>query len=188
MGVPKALLSGADGLTILEHVVHTARCAGCDVVLVGHGGGLPEPLRTLDILDDDPAGSGPLAGLCALLARARPGPALLLSCDLPLLTPALLATLLSAAQDPDDAVLFRHRAPAPSFHTCCAYYHSRTLERARRALQAGRHSLQELIRELARVRVLEPDAGAERALTNVNTPADLAACGMSLPQPGPQPP
>jgi molybdopterin-guanine dinucleotide biosynthesis protein A len=142
-------------------------------------------LRTLDILHDDPAGRGPLAGLCALLARARPGPALLLSCDLPLLTPALLAALVSAAQDADDAVLFRHRAPAPSFHTCCAYYHSRALEQARRALQAGRDSLHELIRELARVRVLEPDADAERALTNVNTPADLAACGLNLSEPGP---
>lgn len=181
MGEPKALLSHPKGGTLIEHVVRVALEVTPDVVILGQSCSLPSALASVTVLPDSESEAGPLGGLCSLLRHAEDRWAVLLACDLPLLSAAPLRRLLEAANDSADAVVFvraeprasaRPDAQPRSFHTCCALYHPRVLSVVERQLANGRRALHALLEQI-RVTALVPTADEARQLANLNTPEDL---------------
>ncbi len=174
MGRPKALLAMPEGQVLLEHVVHIASSVLDQVVLLGNAANLPDKLCTWPRLPDAEPIRGPLSGLCSLLQFAEPGWAMLLSCDLPLLSPDVLHRLLAAASPDADVVTFVADPAAPSYHPCCALYHSRLTPFAIDELQTGTASLHDLLAR-SRLVALQPTPLEAEALTNVNTAAEFDA-------------
>lgn len=179
MGRDKATLPRPGGGTFLEHVVRVARSVAADIVLLGSPARVPESLRSLRALADAQPQRGPVAGLCSALAAAESRWVLLLSCDLPLLTPGTLERLLARRARDADAVAFTHDADPTLFHACCALYHPRLLPAARGELLGEHASLQGVLRG-ARVAALAPDAAERRSLLNVNSPEELAALAAGM--------
>lgn len=100
-GRDKALLPTPAGETVLERLQRVAAEAALSLVVAG---GPPRP--GLHVVADDPPGIGPLGGLRALLVHAGARPLLVVACDMPYVTAALLARLAAA---PSDAALLAVR-------------------------------------------------------------------------------
>lgn len=182
-GAPKGLLLAPDTGEAL--VAQAARCCletGLTPVLVGRAEAYRAALPTLDTLDDDPPGCGPLGGLHALLRHAGRGVVLALACDLPYLTTDALRALRDA---PDDRPVVAPRAgpDAPWEPLLARYDVASALPAVARALADGRHGLQALLRTLG---VREAPLPA-RCLTDWDSPADLAA-PATRPTPAPRRP
>jgi molybdopterin-guanine dinucleotide biosynthesis protein A len=128
------------------------------------------------VIPDQIAGAGPLGGLHAALADAVHGAVVVLGCDLPFVTPALLRTLVIefGTGEEVDAVVPR---PARGLEPLCAIYAKRCADQARRRIDRGDLALRGLLDDV-RVRVLGPDVLApyedESVFLNVNTPHDYA--------------
>jgi molybdopterin-guanine dinucleotide biosynthesis protein A len=90
-GAAKGLLTTTDGESIIARTRRLFEAEGARVVLLG-GGAAYEGLG-LPFLSDEPDASGPLSGLLALLRRSGAEEAYLVGCDMPHLTPALVARL-----------------------------------------------------------------------------------------------
>jgi len=134
-------------------------------------------------------GAGPLGGLYTALAWAPTPLVVVVACDMPFVTTALLAELAALARDADAAV----PRSGGRWHPLCAAYASRCAPLARAALDAGRFAVIDWLRTL---RVVEVDdtvfdrhGGAARVLLNVNTQADHASAeraeGARAPAPSP---
>lgn len=148
-----------------------------EVLLVG--GSPPESTPGRRVADPE----GPvcaLRGLVAALGAARADRVLVVATDLPLVTPDLLLALIAWPEA--DAVVPRSHEGA---HPMCALYRrEKVLAMAREQLRAGRLKLQILLdavdtswfgpEEVARV---DPRG---LALSNLNTPEDLARASASL--------
>jgi molybdopterin-guanine dinucleotide biosynthesis protein A len=149
-GRAKGLLAAPGGGTLLDRWRSVLKAAdpAIDVVLVGRR----EEYAAVDLptLDDDPPGVGPLGGLLALLKHAqRAGRehALLLACDMPSVSSALVQRILTAAPA---AVVAPRRDDAQGglWEPLCARYEpDRVLPIALRRLADGRHALQPLLVE-----------------------------------------
>lgn len=97
MGQPKALLTLANGKSLIEHVSAVAATITDQVVILGQATPLPAPLESLPVLHDRKPNGGPLAGLCSLLEHAADKWSLLLACDMPHLAAPVLQRLLREA-------------------------------------------------------------------------------------------
>jgi molybdopterin-guanine dinucleotide biosynthesis protein A len=157
MGRDKAALPfGAE--TLLARVVRTARTIADDVVVVGDPRQpMPPQVR---VMPDAVEGLGPLAGLSTGLAAVDGDRALLVACDMPLLSPALLRGLLALAGDHDASVPLVDGVPM----TTCAVYATRLGPRAQALLRKGTRSLRALLDEVSvqwvsddKLRGLDPD-------------------------------
>ena len=101
-GQDKALLRlGSE--TLLERTIHALLTVTREIVVVGPRTGLVLPSRVRAVPDELP-GAGPLVALFTGLRACRYPLAAVVSCDLPFLSPALIAYLLHAAQDSDAVV------------------------------------------------------------------------------------
>lgn len=138
-GRDKAQLIAPDtGETLISRLLRLAGEVGLPAVVVG-GSGSPGPR-----LADEPAGVGPLGGLCALLVQAQPGSAIAIACDMPYVDAALLERLAThrsaapvlAARDPQS------RKWQPLF---ARYDSVRVLPVLRAELARGVRSFQELL-------------------------------------------
>jgi molybdopterin-guanine dinucleotide biosynthesis protein A len=164
-GVPKGLLCH-DGEALIFRLTRIFAELGVPSVLVGRR---PEYGSTgLEIVDDEPAGIGPLGGVCALLRRAGDGVATVVACDMPFVTKDLVARLLAAPAAP---------ALAPrvsgAWEPMLARYDVRVaLPIAVRRAREGKMSLQGLLDEL-RAEPFPLLAGEERALTDWDTPEEM---------------
>ncbi len=125
------------------------------------------------VLADAAADAGPLAGLCTLLTHAGDRWSLLLACDMPLVTPALLDALVRQTGPTVDAAVFGRDDPIRPYHSCCALYHPRLLQAVREELIGGRGRVRAVF-EHASVTVLHPTPEQNRQLTQVNTPEEYA--------------
>jgi molybdopterin-guanine dinucleotide biosynthesis protein A len=168
MGSPKAALH-RDGETL---AVRSARLLQriCDpVVEIGPG------YTALARVIEDPPGQGPLAALVAG-ARAVPGtgPVLLLACDLPFVTEALLARLVDWPGSGTVVPVDRDGFVQP----VCARYSSATLDRAQAVLEAGERSLRPLVTGPDVIRL---DGVDRLELIDVDTPAEAVEWGIQLP-------
>ncbi len=149
-----------------------------EVLLVG--GDAPEDAPGRRVAD--PAGPRcALRGLVAALAAAREERVLVVATDLPLLTPDLLLAL--TAWPEHDVVMPRD---ARGLHPLCAIYRREpVLAAARERLAAGELRLRELTESLDCGLLEGPDLLAldpeGRALSNVNTPDELARIQPLLP-------
>ena len=163
-----------DGRTLLDRQLDALAPLTDDVMIVGDGARefqASGPRRVHDIVP----GCGPLGGLHAALTAARGDALLLVACDMPYLSPAFAAYLLSLAGSADIVVPRSERG----YHPLCAVYTRACLEPAAARLAERRLKMRELVDSM-RTRVVPIEeirqfGDPERLLTNVNTPADYAA-------------
>jgi molybdopterin-guanine dinucleotide biosynthesis protein A len=170
MGRDKASLVLEGGLTCAQTVAMRLVEVADPVLEIGPGkSGLPA------VVDEWP-GEGPLAALAtgwkALNAIGYTGPVLLLACDLPLMSVALLELI---ARSPDDhtTVPMVDGRPQP----LCARYAPSTLDLCAGLVAQGQRSLKVLL-DLATVTWLEESAWSAVAgahcFADIDTPEDVA--------------
>jgi molybdopterin-guanine dinucleotide biosynthesis protein A len=150
-----ALAAVADDIRIVSH--DPARYAGLGI----------------RVIPDAIPGAGPLGGIYTALLDAAADRAIVLACDLPFVTAALLERLVRESASGDvEAVVPRS---ARGLEPLCALYMTRCAPAARKRIDEGRLHAAGLLDGI-RTRILEPDALApydEGALfENVNTPHD----------------
>ncbi|MFC0211755.1 molybdenum cofactor guanylyltransferase [Paenibacillus chartarius] len=178
MGTDKALLP-IGGVPLLQRVVSgmALLCRGVTVIVPASEpdryAALPLGPEVAFAADRYPD-KGPLAGIHAgLLAMpAECDYALVMACDMPVLSEPLLRRMTAALADspPPEAVLCRGQP----MH---ALYHRRAAGAAERLLAADRLRLSGLA-EALRTRYVEPPGGAEaeaELFLNLNTPEELQA-------------
>jgi molybdopterin-guanine dinucleotide biosynthesis protein A len=166
-GRAKGMMEAPSGGTIVDRWLAVLRSVGIDrVVLVGQNEAYAS--QGLEALDDEPAGIGPLGGLCALLRRAGDASALALACDMPFVSSALTRRLLAG---PNGPVVAPRRGGVwePLF---ARYEPTIVLPIARGRVAAGRHSLQGLLAEAGAVE-LPLEKGDEQLLTDWDTSEDV---------------
>ena len=165
-GRDKAQLIAPDtGETLIARLLRITVEAGLAAVVVG-GSGSPGPR-----IADEPAGIGPLGGLCALLAHAAPRPAIAIACDMPYVDAALLGRLAAhrsaapvvAARDPDS------RKWQPLF---ARYDSARVLPVLRAELARGVRSFQALLHALEVEELVLSPADHDK-LRDWDAPSDL---------------
>jgi molybdopterin-guanine dinucleotide biosynthesis protein A len=126
------------------------------------------------VIPDAIAGAGPLGGIYSALIDARHDAVIVLACDLPFVTTALLERLVveRGSGEEIDAVMPRSTR---GLEPLCAVYDRRCADVARSRIDRGLLQVAGIVEDL-RVRELGPetlaayDAGA--LFTNVNTPHD----------------
>jgi molybdopterin-guanine dinucleotide biosynthesis protein A len=190
-----------DGRTILDRQVAELSSLTDDILIVGNGArrlraearvdpgraqaGRLEPsdvaqrhqpserIAPRTIADVVP-GCGPLGGLHAALTEARGDAVFLVACDMPYVTAALAAYLLSLARDADIVVPQTERG----YHPLCAVYTRACLAPVAVRLGERRLRMRELVGEM-QTRVvtaeeIERFGDRHLLLANVNTPAEYA--------------
>ncbi len=161
------------GTPIVERVIAAAAPLVTETVLVGPAEQLAQVgLRT--VTEAQSGVTGPLGGLCAALADASPGDALILPWDAPFLATGALQFLVEAKGAADAAVPRRGRHVEP----LSAVYAARCLRPAEEALQRGDRRIVSFYSEVA-IRWVHPEelgpfGDWEALFFNINTPADLA--------------
>ncbi len=120
-------------------------------------------------------GRGPLAALVAGAdAIGSATPVLLLACDLPFVTLALLTRLVEWPGTGTVVPVDREGVVQP----VCARYSTAALLRARELVAAGERSLRRVLDDLDVIRLDDVD---ERVLVDVDTPEDAARWGIRHP-------
>lgn len=178
MGSDKALLvlvRGGEAWWERQHRVLAA--AGAGAIWLSRRPGQACPARASCIHDMD-TGMGPIAGLSAGLRRASAPRVAVLAADMPLLGPDWFGMLLARSDDACGAV-FEHGG---FLEPLAAVYPSLAAQACRRAIEAGRFSLQGFCRSLAaegRLRIIPLPGHFARHARSINTPGAL----RSLPGP-----
>lgn len=170
MGRDKALVRFG-GVPLAEHAARLLARVCATVLVADRGRDLIPDFRSIP----DGPGAGPAAGLLGAAARHPGSDLLALACDLPQVTPALLARL--AAPSAVDALVPRWRRGVEPLVAC---YRPRALQALAEEAEAGRFALHSLF-ELERLRVdyleaaeLEACGRPEELFRNLNRPRDLA--------------
>jgi molybdopterin-guanine dinucleotide biosynthesis protein A len=169
MGRDKATLP-FEGATLVERVVAAVRVR-CDPVFVIAAPGQPLPKVEARVLRDDVRGVGPLVATGrGLRAAADAGRELAFVCavDMPYLSSVLIDELV------DPAVRLGADIVLPwdgRDHYLAGVYRSALADRIAALVAAGERSMRALAVASDTQRVVL--AAGQRALTNVNTPADL---------------
>lgn len=145
-GVPKGLLRGPNGTTLVERWRSLLDSLGIEVVLVGSA--KPYAGLGLSVVADEPAGIGPMGGLVGLLRRAGPRPALAIACDMPFVSRELVERLLAAPPGPGIVAPRREGRWEP---LCARYDAARVLPVAVSRAASPSHSLQRLLDEVGAV-------------------------------------
>ena len=177
MGRDKALLLWR-GRALLDHAV-AALTPWCEQVLLCSGDRVRYPERGLVCALDPVGGAGPLAGLCAALLAARERPVLVLACDMPRVSQALLSGLLTAFfRQPQDACLCVSQG---GLEPLCAVYAPSCLPAVQRSLERGPARMSDFHAGLAIGR-FDPGPAAWGELASLNTPEALGNehCGGSV--------
>lgn len=179
MGRPKHHVPMPDGRAMMAHVLEALTPVCRQVAVSGPAGNFALPPGIPAIADLRP-GEGPLAALEAILASGLDTRYLLVSCDQPLLTPALLCRLASQSLMPNQqgfpaffcAINEAHKTqlldPFPGI------YPEHLLGDVQRALDAGQRSIRDCNRQWE-CHPVPLSREEEALLTSMNTPADLAA-------------
>jgi len=165
------------GRPLTEWAAVSLRGAADPILLLGGDEQLAERLA-LEWLPDAYPDAGPMSGVAAGLGRARElgrSGLLVLACDLPLVTSAVLRAIVAAAGPGVEAVV---PTPGPSalMEPLCAWYGTAALPQAEAYLAAGERSMHGLIARLE-ARFLPCAAQSEDGeplFLNVNTPQELA--------------
>ena len=174
MGFDKAsILIG--GIPSAIRIAATMQAVVSDAVEVGPGvSGLPA-------ISEEPTGSGPLFAVCAgakaLSAIGAPRPAIVLACDLPLVSETLLRTLAYWPGGHSVVPIIGGRA-----QPLCARWSAEDLATAAELVEVGRRSMRSLV-ELPGVELVEearwPGDVDRREFFDIDTPADLKEIGLS---------
>jgi molybdopterin-guanine dinucleotide biosynthesis protein A len=180
-GIDKSAIQ-VGGRSIFDRQIAEVEQITDDILVVG--GGAPGVRAGLRVIPDRVPNSGPLGGLDAALAAARDAQLVLIACDMPFVTAALLAYLLELAHTAD-AVVPRTKH---GYHPLCAAYTRACRAPVMHRLEERRLALHELFEDV-HVRVVEGSelerfGEAQRLLANVNTPAELRGLEALLGQQG----
>lgn len=179
-GADKASLV-VGGARIIERQLATLSTVTDDVRIVSN-----DPARYaalgVRVIPDRIAGAGPLGGVHAALVDAAYHGVIVLACDLPFVTAALLEALAIefGTGDETDAVVPRS---SRGLEPLCALYARRCAETVRRRIEAGNLEMRGLLTEL-RFKELRPegvppfDDGS--VFLNVNTPHDYERARAKL--------
>jgi molybdopterin-guanine dinucleotide biosynthesis protein A len=168
-----ALLVG--GARIIDRQLAALSAVADDIRIVANDPSRYAGLR-IPVIADAIAGAGALGGLYSALLDAACDRVLILACDLPFVTAALLERLVAESRGPRefDAVVPRS---ARGLQPLCALYDKRCAAAARARIDRGELKVAALLADL-RVRELGPEVLApydDGALfENVNTPHDHA--------------
>ena len=167
-----ALLIG--GTRIIDRQIVELAAVADDVSIIAN-----DPARyaglQIPVQPDAIPGAGALGGIYTALARARHERVLIVACDLPFVSRALLARLVEDADEGVDAVVPRSaRGPEP----LCALYTRRCMAAIEARIARGALAVAELAADV-RVREIGTEALAAydplgRLFVNVNTPHDYA--------------
>ncbi len=163
MGADKALLT-VDGVSFLARIGETVAGVTGDVVISAGEEGRYAAIGPR-VIADRFRGCGPLAGIHAALSSIPTSRALVVSCDLPLVTPEACRRLLGADVD-GDVIIARSDS---RLQPLLGVYHNTIIPPLERCLREGRYSVLDFLNEVC-VTVL--DFGAASWLVNVNTPGD----------------
>ncbi|MFV1363541.1 MULTISPECIES: molybdenum cofactor guanylyltransferase [Mycolicibacterium] len=170
MGRDKATLPW-EGATLVEHMVGIVKHR-CEPVFVVAAPGQALPELDAEVLRDEARGYGPLLATGrGLRAAAEAGVelAFVSAVDLPLLTVELIDQLVAPAVALGADVVLPWDGRT---HYLAGIYRTSLAERVDALVAAGERSMRALADTVDTQRVVMP---RQRALTNVNTPADLAA-------------
>jgi molybdopterin-guanine dinucleotide biosynthesis protein A len=169
--LPKGLLLSRDtGEPLVSRLVRIVSELGYEPALVGRA----EPYRALHpelpTIPDAPADVGPLGGLAGLLRAAAGRRAIALACDMPFVSPALIARL---ATDLPGAAVLAPRGSAGLWEPLCARYAAAEVApHCALALARGVRSFQRLFELLAPVELCL-DAGERSLLKDWDRPEDV---------------
>ena len=173
MGADKRmLLFGRQKL--LTIAVEKAKVISDEVILV-----LGEPIEIdyqVKIVFDKVKGHGPLVGLYSGLLEARGKKALLLPCDMPLVTVELLRTLISQAEGYDITIL-KHRGIVEPL---CSVYSKNVIPVIEEQLQEGNLSLLSLLKNpKLRIKIVKVENkfngdDTDLLFFNINTPGNYS--------------
>jgi molybdopterin-guanine dinucleotide biosynthesis protein A len=158
-----------DGRPVLERQLAALAPLTDDVLVIGKPG-VTAPKGARAVVDRL-ADRGPLGGLHTALLEAAGDPVLILACDMPFVTTALLGRLAECARDADAAVPHTDRG----YHPLCAAYARSALGPIERRLADRRLKMMDLLDDL-RIRILDAEElallGSPRLLANINTPLE----------------
>jgi molybdopterin-guanine dinucleotide biosynthesis protein A len=174
-------LWGGGGPTLLEHTVATVGALCPEVVVVLND---PEewPGLPARLVGDRYPDGGALGGIYSGLATCTCHHSLVVACDMPLLSPALLSAMLARPREYDVLV---PRSPTPGaarnnldIEPLHAIYGKACLSPMREALEAGRRQIAAFF-PAVRVAYVEPEEIARhdphgRSFLNVNTAEQMA--------------
>ena len=156
-----------DNRTIMDRLLAEAAVISDDVMVVA---GTTAPAGVRHVADRW-AGCGPLGGLEAALREAREPEVVVLACDMPFVSAALLQWLLEARGDCDAAVPATERG----YHPLCAVYAGRCHAKIVEHLTRGDLKMMRLLQALRVRTVAESQLSRygrpELLLANLNTPA-----------------
>ncbi len=166
-----------DGRRIVDRQMTELRQVAADLLVVG-GAPRTDWTGVRHVRDTFP-GSGPMGGLHAALVEARGAATIVIACDMPYVTAALLGHLLSLTDAADVVVPRTERG----YHPLCAAYTRACLDPIGRLLAARDLRVTALFDEV-RVRMVTRDVLAafgdpERLLANVNTPEEYRSIEAS---------
>jgi len=172
MGADKSAIE-LDGQAFMDRVLAAVGPVARSISIVGGG---PRVTRVTALADCRP-GLGPLAGIETALAACATDRALIVACDLPFVTAALLELLIAREEaGPDGAVV-----PLDSdgrVSPLCAVYPRSALPLVGELLDGGERTPRALLVRISTDLVPFADyahlENAGQLLRNVNTPEDLA--------------
>jgi molybdopterin-guanine dinucleotide biosynthesis protein A len=167
------------GKRLAEHNLSALRAVSARQIVVSNGRDYDD--LGLPVHRDLRPGQGPLAGLEAALAAAESDFVIVVACDMPSLSPAVLALLAGRDEKFDAVVPVVGGRPEP----LCARYSRRSLSAVKRALDTGSRRMISFLDELEVDRLPEPLLRSVdptlATFENANTPEDLARLGVELP-------
>lgn len=173
-GADKASLV-VGGRRILERQLAAIAALTTDVRIIASAPGRYEDLG-IRVVADAVADAGPIGGLYTALLDARGSHVLVLACDLPFVSAALLERLAAESRAAEEVAVVVPRS-ARGLEPLCAVYRTALAERVKRQIDRGELRLTALLAGL-HVRELGPDAlapyDAGALFENVNTPHDHA--------------
>jgi molybdopterin-guanine dinucleotide biosynthesis protein A len=160
-----------DGRSILDRQLTELAQITSDILIVGHAA----PRRGVRVVADRVPGCGPLGGVHTALSEARGDATIVVACDMPYLSAALLNYLAELTADADAVVPRTERG----YHPLCAAYTRACVEPMARRLAEGRLKMTDALTDV-RLRVvtgeeLDRFGDRQRLFANVNTPAEHEA-------------
>jgi molybdopterin-guanine dinucleotide biosynthesis protein A len=170
MGSDKALLP-FDNQTLLQRTLRTASDALGNARIVGSKSGYGQ---FGDVVEDIYPGCGPLGGIHAALSASKADLNLMLSVDMPLMTPHFLKWLAEQSGTAQELIVVPNAAGGPQ--PLCAIYRRSVLPAVEQALKNGEYKIGRLFSQVPTRIIKEQEivaAGFSAIIfQNVNTPEE----------------
>ncbi len=176
MGQDKALLNFG-GRNLLQHALAITRDLRSDTYIVGPKERYAEFGEVIEDIYQD---CGPLAGIHVALNATATDLNLILSVDMPFMTPQFLSWLVKEASAANELITVPDAAGGPQ--PLCAVYRREVCQAAEHALRAGEYKIGRLFSQLPTRVMTEQEiiaAGfSPDIFRNINTPEEYGQCRL----------